>query len=130
MTFAFARSKYQQVEQVGAPQIENPYQIVLITLQELSRSLKVLYLNKNDGVAYSDDHISRSFTAIYILQSSLDFEQGDDLAKNLFQVYEYGRQQVLKAFRKDETANLEQAYKSIEGILSAWQEIAAEVDAG
>jgi flagellar protein FliS len=68
--------------------------------------------------------MNRAFTAIYILQSSLDFEQGGEIATNLFQVYEYCRLKVVAAFRRDPDASLTQAANYISDILQAWDSIA------
>ena len=53
-----------------------------------------------------------------------------ELAGSLFQVYEYARLQVLSAFKRDETVDLDQARIAIEGIKSAWTEIGPQVDGG
>jgi len=90
----------------------------------------VLIAAKSADRDMPSDHFNRCFTAIYILQSSLDFEKGGELAGSLFQVYEYARLQVLSAFKRDETADLDQARIAIEGIKSAWTEIGPQVDGG
>ena len=59
-----------------------------------------------------------------MLQSSLDFERGGEIATNLFQLYEYCRQQLLKDMRRDDTANVPQARRAMSEILDAWQQIA------
>jgi flagellar protein FliS len=127
MTVAFARNKYRQTETAGVTEVESPYRVILVTLGELNKSLAVLKANQSEKRDYSDDHMNRAFTAIYILQSSLDFEKGADIANSLFQVYEYCRLQVLKAFQRDGDAQLSQACEAIEGILSAWTEIGPKV---
>jgi flagellar protein FliS len=68
-------------------------------------------------------HTARVLTSVYVLQSSLDFERGGDISTNLFQLYEYTRQQALKLMRGDETSRIDQAYYSMTEILDAWQQI-------
>jgi len=64
------------MDAAAAPEIESPYKVVLVTLTELDKSLAVLVNAKVNDRRLPDDHINRCFTAIYILQSSLDFEKG------------------------------------------------------
>jgi flagellar protein FliS len=127
MTAAFARNKYRQTETAGVTEVKSPYQNILVTLRELNKSLAVLKANQAEKRDFSNDQMNRAFSAIYILQSSLDFEKGTDIANSLFPVYEYCRLQVLKAFQRDGDAQLSQACDAIEGILSAWTEIGPEV---
>ena len=42
-----------------------------------------------------ESHFERALTSIYFLQKCLDFDQGGELARNLFKVYEYCRQAIL-----------------------------------
>lgn len=123
MTVALARSKYRQAESSGAAQVESPHQVISVTLRELEKSLRVLHAAATAQKSYPEAHLNRAFTAIYILQSSLDFENGGEVANSLFQVYEFARLQVVKAFRREEDANLADASEAISGIYSAWQEI-------
>ena len=127
MSVSIARSQYRKTESAAAPEVESPHKVILVTLTELDRSLAVLVAAQDQECALPDDHMNRCFTALYILQSSLDFEKGGDLAGSLFQIYEYARLQVLKAFRKELDADLEQAKLAIDGIRSAWAEIEDQV---
>lgn len=129
MTMAFARSSYRQAETYGAQDVEDPHQIILVTLRELVRSLGVLKAAQEVSNKYPEEHMNRSFTAIYILQSSLDFEQGGEVATSLFQVYEFCRLQVVKAFRREDDVKLADALDAVNGIYSAWSEIGSQVGA-
>ena len=88
--------------------------------------MALLSIQENGG-AYPAKHLNRAFTAIYILQSSLDFEVGGEIATNLFQVYEFCRLQVSDAFARHEEAKLALAAQHIDGICSAWSQIGASV---
>ncbi|MEE3361871.1 MAG: flagellar protein FliS [Pseudomonadota bacterium] len=127
MNIALARSRYKQAAAIGEPEIHDPHEVIHVTLRELERSLGVMEQLQKAERATSGDHANRSLTAIYILQSSLDFEKGGDLATNLFQVYEYVRFHVLKAWRNEGDAELGQARLAIGEILSAWQTIGDQV---
>lgn len=127
MSIALARSRYRQAQSVNAAEVENPHEIILVTLKELERSLSVLAEAHKTGNKAPDDHSSRALTAIYILQSSLDFEKGGDIATSLFQLYEYARQQVLSAMRREETSQIEAASGCIGDILTAWRDIGPQV---
>ncbi|MEA5160828.1 MULTISPECIES: flagellar export chaperone FliS [Cereibacter] len=122
MTFADARARYRRTETVDFQAVEDPHQIVLVTLRELERSLRALAAAAEAGGPYPDQHLNRAFTAIYILQSSLDFEKGGEIADNLFQVYEFCRLQVAAAFRR-ERGQLAEAAGHIGAILGAWEQI-------
>ncbi|CUH68511.1 Flagellar protein FliS [Thalassovita gelatinovora] len=127
MTFALARSKYRQTGNSGMTVPDDPYQIIRVILRELEQSLNVLKAAEETGTGYPQDHVNKSLRAIYLLQSSLDFEQGGDIAVSLFELYEYCRQNVLSAFRREEGAQIDQAADAISGILDAWTEIGPEI---
>lgn len=122
MTFLDARAQYRRTDSGEVLNVESPHAIILVTLRELERSLRALAAAEADR-SYPAAHINRAFTAIYILQSSLDFDKGGDIAVNLFRVYEYCRLRVAEAFRKEPAPKLAEAADHIAGIQSAWKEI-------
>jgi len=127
MTAALARNMYRQADSIASRAVSQPYDVVQITLRELNRSLGVLALSQETGRKYQPEQINRALTAIYILQSSLDFEEGGDIALDLFQLYEFARFHVLKAFRNEDDARLRDAASTMNDIMDAWLGIGAEV---
>ena len=71
---------------------------------------------------------SRALTILYGLQSSLNFDEGGEIAENLFRLYEYARQQLLTTSRDGHTDGAIKAIDAIEGIRDAWRQIDAVTD--
>ena len=130
MTFENARTSYRRAETFQPADVNDPHEIIGVTLQELKKSLTVLAAAQENGGNYPAKHLNRAFTAIYILQSSLDFEAGGEIATNLFQVYEFCRLQVADAFSRHEEAKLALAAQHIDGICSAWSQIGSAATQG
>ena len=67
----------------------NPHKIIEEVLKDLKKNMETLaYSIDNEPVISSikSQSFSKSLTAIYILQSSLNFEEGKEIAENLFQL--------------------------------------------
>lgn len=124
MTFLDARAQYRRTDTGEALAVESPHGIILVTLRELERSLRVLAAAEPERT-YPAQHINRAFTAIYILQSSLDFEKGGEISDNLFSVYEYCRLRVAEAFRREPAPKMAECAEHISSLLEAWQQIGA-----
>ena len=126
MTAMFARDQYRKADQAGVLEVDDPHELILVTMRELERALRTLAAARTQGRPYGESALNRAFTAIYILQSSLDFEKGGEVATSLFQVYEYCRMQVVAAFRREEVTLLAEAATDIADLMSAWTEIRPE----
>lgn len=118
-----ARRSYSRTQRSGAPEITDPHQIVGVTLRELSRALEVLALAQANGSAFPPEPVRRALTALYILQSSLDFERGGEIAPALFRVYEFCRVQVVRGFGR-ESADLATAASVVGDLHATWEQIA------
>jgi len=66
---------------------------------------------------------SKSLTAIYILQSSLDFEKGGEIATNLFDLYAFCKNGIMKGFMKKNSKLIYDAIPPVEEILDGWKQI-------
>ena len=104
----------------------SPHKIIEEVLKDLKKNMETL--------AYSLDHepvissiksnsFSKSLTAIYILQSSLNFEEGEEIAENLYNIYEFCKDGIMKGFSKKDSKLVYDAIPPIEEILSGWQQI-------
>jgi flagellar protein FliS len=122
MTFLDARAQYRRAETGDALAVESPHAIILVTLRELEKSLRILAAAEPER-SYPAQHVNRAFTAIYILQSSLDFEKAQEISTNLFTVYEYCRLRVAEAFRREPSPRLSECADHIAGLVAAWQEM-------
>ncbi len=124
MTFLNARAQYRRTDQNEGLSVESPHGIILVTLRELERSLRALAAAEPDR-SYPKLHLDRAFTAIYILQSSLDFDRGGEIALNLFRVYEFARLRVAEAFAKEACPQMAEAATHISALHAAWTEMGA-----
>jgi len=125
---------YKKVVKSGDLQ-KNPYEVVKLILQELSRTMQILSedIEKKkqlDIKQHSSDllllqksiskNVTRSLTTIYSLQTSLDFDKGGKIATGLFQLYEYCRVQIISGFTKSINEGIIKAKKALDQKLSAW----------
>lgn len=125
---------YKKVKKSGDIE-KNPYEIVKLILNELSRSMLNLSNNierKKKAIEKKNSesvleiqksiskHVTRTLTTIYSLQTTLDFEKGGNLANSLFQLYEYCRLQIIKGFTKSLNQGILKAKEALDKIISAW----------
>lgn len=123
---SFARDRYRETAAHSTEISHDPHDVVFVTLRELTRALSVLCAAHKQGAPHPAEHLNRALTAIYILQSSLDFEAGGEIAGDLFQLYEFVRFHVLKAWKGEGDARLAEALGAIQDIHEAWDGIRAE----
>ena len=104
----------------------NPHKIIEEVLVDLKKNMETL--------AYSLDHepvvssiksnsFSKSLTAIYILQSSLNFDEGKEIAENLYNIYEFCKDGIMKGFTKRDSKLVYDAIPPIDEILDGWKQI-------
>ena len=105
----------------------NPHSIIKEVLIELKKNMETLaYSIDNEPIISSikSNSFSKSLTAIYILQSSLDFEKGGDIAQNLFDLYDYCKRGIMKGFTTRNSKLIYDAIPPIDEILDGWKQIA------
>ena len=122
MNYAFARDQYRKSKNAALSSLSDPREMIGLTLKELSRSLNALQ-NDNLTEEQRNLHLSKGFTAVYILQTSLDFEKGFEIASNLFKIYEFVREQLQKTLKRDATTNLAVCSGILDEIIDAWSNI-------
>lgn len=121
MMQAYTKSDHQTVAESN-----DPVAIVALLFDELIRAMQdfITHSDKDTGKKeIQSRQFSRSLTIIYALQSSLNFEDGGDIATNLFKIYEYSRQQLLKDWKDHTTDGTEKAIIALDDIRDAWHQI-------
>jgi len=104
----------------------NPHKIIEEVLKDLKKNMETLaYSLDNEPVISSikSQSFSKSLTAIYILQSSLNFEEGNEIAENLYKIYEFCKDAIMKGFTKRNSKLIYDAIPPIDEILEGWKQI-------
>ena len=104
----------------------NPHKIIEEVLKDLKKNMENLaYSLDNEPVISSikSQSFSKSLTAIYILQSSLNFEKGNEIAENLYKIYEFCKDAIMKGFTKRDSKLIYDAIPPIDEILEGWKQI-------
>ena len=104
----------------------DPHKIIEEVLKDLKKNMETLaYSIDNEPVisTIKSSSFSKSLTAIYILQSSLNFEEGEEIAENLFNIYEFCKSSIMKGFTQKNSKIIYEAIPPVEEILSGWKQI-------
>ena len=121
--------------------VTSSHEIVRTLMKELVNSMQKLVLDIQDDKARKADkfiadtaqdekniqkkskNLSKSLSIIYGLQTSLDFDKALDIANNLFQLYEYCRQEIIKGFSQKIEDGIIKAIDIINQIMEGWEQI-------
>ncbi len=89
----------------------------------LNRSLEEV--NRNDRMAMSE-YILKTQKIVQFLASSLDFDQGGDIARNLNRLYDYMRDTLNEANLHASSEKIEEVIALLRTLLDAWKEVAKD----
>jgi flagellar protein FliS len=104
------------------------------TVKQLDRALEFLQMNssgkKDPGkIEQISKAILKTQEIITELMVSLDFDQGGDIAKNLFSLYTWFNQELLEANIKQDLRRITTVRNMLNELRGAWSEIAAKNNA-
>ena len=126
MNFYAAIKEYENTDLNSKLEGSSKHDFIKIVLEELSKNLKTLkYSIENEGKfsKTKSKSFARIITSITVLTSTLDFENGEPIASNLFNLYDFCRREVLDSYKNLTTKGIDDSIDVIEDILSAWKEI-------
>ena len=97
-------------------------------IKQLDRCLELLKLNNSDKKSPGRiEHIGKSIMKtqdiITELMVSLDFEQGEEIAKNLFSLYTWFNRELLEANIKQDIQRIMVIRDMLNDLRNAWHEI-------
>ena len=114
---------YKNANRDAVVESEDPQALIMILLDELLRAMRSYanHVDKDKSTeARKNNHFTRSLTMLYGLQSCLNFEEGGEIADNLFRLYEYARVQLLNTSQTGETNDTHVAINAVSEIREAW----------
>lgn len=122
-----AYSHYRKTQVTTA----SPERLVLLTYQALRRFLHgaIERLAQGDREGFHN-HLLKAQDAIKELQVALDFEQGGEIAQNLWQIYSFVNSQLIRANVQKRVEPIEAVLPIIEELLAAWTEVCRGGPAG
>ena len=126
MNFYAAIKEYENADINSKLEGCTKHDFIKIVLEELAKNLKSLkYSIENEGKLSKtkSKSFARIITSITVLTSTLDFENGEPIASNLFNLYDFCRKEVLDSYKNLTTKGIDDSINVIDDILSAWKEI-------
>jgi flagellar secretion chaperone FliS len=122
--FGLARARYQNVDLRSRIEGASPHQLVAILFEEALRALDAMAAAAERGdFVQRGERQSKALRIIHGLETSLDFEQGGEVARGLAAIYAEARRLTIAAGRDDEPAKIRQARDMLAEIAGAWSEI-------
>ena len=123
MTTKKILNAYKNANRDAVVESEDPQALIMILLDELVRAMRsyanLIDKDKSNG-ARKNNHLTRSLTILYGLQSCLNFDEGGEVAENLFRLYEYARVQLLDTSQTGQTGGTQVAISALAEIRDAW----------
>ena len=126
MNYNASMKQYIDQEIAAKTSSLDPHKIIEEILKDLKKNMETLaYSLDNEPVVSSikSNSFSKSLTAIYILQSSLNFEVGKEIAENLYNIYEFCKDGIMKGFTNRDSKLVYEAIPPIDEILDGWKQI-------
>ena len=108
-------------------QLCNSMEKVIIDINEFDNDISE-YKNtsKKEVALKKSKNMSKCLSIIYGLQTCLDFDKAHEIASNLFQLYEFCRQQIIKGFSQKNEIGIVKAIDIIQQIMQGWEEMPSE----
>lgn len=124
--FGAAKARYQSVDVVSRVESADPHALVTILYDETLNALDAMAVaaaRKDFG--QRGERQAKVLRLLSGLETSLDFEQGGEIAIGLAKIYREARRLVIAAGRENDGEKITQARGIIADIAEAWGQIRA-----
>jgi flagellar protein FliS len=121
---AAALAAYQKVDRAGLMEGASPLGLVRYLFEDLGSLLyRVEDAAKRGAREEKGEAIARALSILHVLQSTLDFDNGGEIALNLQQLYEWLRGVLVRSIRAVDPDTMAQARRVVGNLTEAWQQI-------
>ena len=101
----------------------SPHRLIELTFKDLRKNLLIIRRKIDEKEKIGGLEAAKSVAALEILKSSLNFEQGGEIAKNLQQIYDYSLNQLQLIIKEDKQYELDTVISIITSLVDAWSSI-------
>lgn len=117
---------YKQVNLETSVSQASPHQLIVLLFDGALNAIRLAELHMQKGnIPDKGKAISKAINIIDNgLKSSLDLNQGGEIAENLDQLYQYISQQLVLANLHNDSKKLQTCFDLLDNIAQAWREIA------
>ena len=128
MSYKNALSTYKETRIKTAGQGQLIIMLYNEAIKQLDTAYELMQLNdtekKDPGkIEKIGRAIVKTQEIVSELMASLDFEEGGDIAKNLFSLYMWFNRELLEANIKQDSLRIGSVRNLLEGLRTAWQEV-------
>ena len=102
-----------------------PHRLIELTFKDLKKNLLIIRRKIDEKQPIGGLEAAKSVAAIEILKSSLNFEQGGEIARNLLQIYDYSLNQLNLIIKEDKECELDTVITIISSLVDAWSSMSA-----
>jgi flagellar protein FliS len=131
MNYAKAAAQYQTTGADAGVLGANPHQLIQLLYDKILEHIAVArgHIGRGDAAA-KGSALNKALAIVAELRSSLNREQGGEVAQNLDALYDYIERLLIQANIKASDAQLDEAAQLVRDIKSAWDAIPESVRRG
>ncbi len=120
MNQAYARNAYQNNQVTAAPQKK----LIIMLYDGAIRNLKLAVIAMNGKeIEKTNNLLIKAQNIISEFMITLDFDKGGDIAKDLYSLYDYMYNTLIRANIEKDTAKVEEVIKYLEELRDTWNQI-------
>ena len=101
----------------------SPHKLIELTFKDLKKNLLIIRRKLDENKSIGGLESAKAIAAFQILKSSLNYENGGEIAKNLEQIYNYSLNQLHLIIKDDKEYELESVISIISSLVDAWSSI-------
>ena len=119
------QSALNAYKETDLTEIDNatPHKLIELTFKDLKKSLLIIRRKLDENKSIGGLESAKAVAAFEILKSSLNFEDGGEIAKNLEQIYNYSLNQLHLVIKDDKEYELDSVISIINSLVDAWSSI-------
>ena len=101
----------------------SPHKLIELTFKDLKKNLLIIRRKLDENKSIGGLESAKAIAAFQILKSSLNYENGGEIAKNLEQIYNYSLNQLQLVIKNDKEYELDSVISIISSLVDAWSSI-------